>query len=303
MYGILFAISFSALCTLVACAASDQHAAIVNASCSASMQPSEASRAITQSALLACRTVLQPTGALDWLIDAQQVRLRDVLDGSKVDAVELPSNRSVTLAEIVQHCWPGEAIPFRVFFSDSDHLLHSRMCHAASAAAADALHSPLLGLARVMSFDSLHSLPVALAASIVPHATVAFVVLYYAPAAMVVYPIWAFAILFFAFVDICHTPLRAAVAFRSSTNRFLTFFLRRLFVRIAIAFVVAIFDSAAAVVSACMRLISCALVVCAPGADTPLTCPQPQPPAFPFLPSARLYIVLATSGTTGAIAG
>ena len=241
------------------------------------MQHSEATRAITQSALLACSTVLQPTGALDWLLEVQQVRLRDILDGRLVDAIVLPMHRSVTLAELVQQCWPGEALPFRAFLSDTDQQSHSRVCNMASTAAADALHSPLLGLLRiVLSVDSLPALPIVMAASIFPHATVAVALIYFAPTALIVHPLWSLAILFFAFVDLCHTPLRAAGAFRSSANRFLTFLLRRLFVRIALSLIVAVFDSAAAVLSACMYLLAakCAHVTCA---DTP---PQisPSPP-------------------------
>lgn len=301
MYRDFSVIIFSALCIAAACAASDQSAAEVDASCNAPMQPSEATRAVTQSALLACSTVLQPTGALDWLIDAQQVRLRDVLDGRLVDAIEpLPHHRS-TLAELVQQCWHGKAVPFRAFLSDAHQQTHSRMCNAASTAAADALHSPLLGLSRViMSFDSLPVLPIAIAASILPHATVAVVLICFAPAAIVIYPIWSLAILFFALVDLCHTLPRAAVAFRSSANRFVTFFLRRLFVRVAVVLVVAIFDCVAELVSACTQLLAFLHVVCA---DVPLNSFRPQPPVFPFSLSARLCTVLATLDITGGIAG
>lgn len=248
---------FSALCIAAACTASDQNAAVPDASCSASMQPSEATRAITQSALLACSTVLQPTGALDWLLEVQQVRLRDILDGRLVDAIALPMHRSVTLAELVQQCWPGEALPFRAFLSDTDQQSHSRVCNMASTAAADALYSPLLGLLRIfLSMDSLPALPIVIAASIFPHATVAVALIYFAPTALIIHPLWSLAILFFAFVDLCHTPLRAAGAFRSSANRFLSFLLRRLFVRIALSLIVAVFDSAAALLSACMYLLA-----------------------------------------------
>jgi hypothetical protein len=258
MYRSFYLNIFSALCITVAYAASDEHSKVVDASCSVPMQPLEATRAITQSALLACSTVLQPTGALDWLIDAQQVRVKDVLDGRLVDLVELSLHRSSTLAELVQQCWSDKAFPIRAFLSDADLQSHLRVCNEASTAAADALHSPLLGLFRiVMFFGSLPALPIAMAASVLPHVTVAFILIYYVPAAIFLYPFWSLAILFFALVDLYHTPLRAAVAFRSSTNRFLTFFLRRLFVRLVMALFVAVFDRAAAAVSACMQPLEC----------------------------------------------
>jgi hypothetical protein len=243
------------LCMAAVCIASHQSAAVSDSSCSASIKPSEATRAVTQSALLACSTILQPTGALEWLVDVHHVRLRDVLDGSLVDAVQLPSKKQgLTLAELVQLCWPSPTLLVRAFLSNEDQESHSRLCASASAAAADALHSPLLALARVLSsVHDIPALPLAMAASILPHATVALVLLFFAPAAMIVAPLWSLAIVFFALIDLYHTPLRVVSAFRSSTNRIITFFLRRLFVRVAMVLVVALIDSAALVVSACMH--------------------------------------------------
>jgi hypothetical protein len=242
---------FLTLWIAAACAASDRNSAVADASCSASIKPSDATLAVAQTALLACNTVLEPTGALDWLIDVRQVRLRDVLDARFIHAVEQPTQHSVTLAQLVHQCWPGSPLLFRVFLSDADKQLHSRACDAASAAAADALHSPVLGLTRaVLSFDSLPTIPIIIAASVLPHVTVAVLLFAFAPAAIVAAPLWSLAVVLFALIDLCHTSLRAASAFRSSTNRFLTFFLRRMFARIAVALVVAVVDIVALSLSA-----------------------------------------------------
>ncbi len=290
------------LCMAAVCIASQQSAAVSDSSCSASIQPSEATRALTQSALLACSTVLQPTGALEWLVDVQHVRLRDVLDGRLVDAVQLPALRGLTLAELVQLCWPSPTLFVRAFLSYEDQESHSRLCASASAAAADALHSPLLALARVLlSVNYLPALPLAMAASILPHATVALVLLYFAPAVMVVAPLWSLAIIFFALIDLYHTPLRVVAAFRSSTNRIITFFLRRLFVRVAMALVVALVDSAASAVFACMHKIRiCTFWLRRPhllASDAASL----QSLASPFLllePTSTLFAMLVTSGST-----
>lgn len=239
---------FLYFCIAAVCAASHQNAEFSDSSC----KPPEYNRSVTQSALLACSAMLQPTGALEWIIDLQQVRLRDVLDVSLVDAVELPAHRGLTLAELVRQCWPSPTLPYRAFLSDSDQQSHSQLCASASVAAADALYSPLLGLIRVVL--SVHSLPVlalAMAASILPHVTVAAVLVCFAPAAIFVAPAWSMAVMFFAFIDLYHTTLRVVAAFRSSTNRIITFFLRRLFVRIGLALAVAFIDAAALLVSTC----------------------------------------------------
>ena len=239
---------FLSFCIAAVCVASNQNAEFSDPSC----KPSESNRSVTQSALLACSVVLQPTGALEWIIDLQQVRLRDILDVSLVDAVELPAHRDLTLAELVRQCWPSPTQSVRAFLSYADQQSHSQLCASASVAAADALYSPLLGLVRVAS--SVHSLPVlalAMAASILPHVTVAAVLVCFAPAAMFVAPAWSLAVMFFAFIDLYHTTLRVVAAFRSSTNRIITFFLRRLFVRIGLALAVAFIDSAAMLVSTC----------------------------------------------------
>jgi hypothetical protein len=224
----------------------DHDASVASASCSASKPPSESTRAVTQSALLACSTVLQPTGALDWFIDVQQVRLRDVLDGHMVEAVRLQPHPNITLAELVQMCWPSFTVPVRVFLSDVDHELHTRACATAAVAAVDALQSPLLALTRVVLYvESLPALPIALAAFIVPHVTVAVLLFYTAPASMVLAPLWSSAIILFALIDLHRTLSRASAAFRSMKG-FLIFFVRRLFVRIVIALGVAAIDIVAA---------------------------------------------------------
>ena len=242
-----------AFCITAVCVASHQNAESSDLSC----KPSDSNRSITQSALLACSAVLQPTGALEWIIDLQRVRLRDVLDVSLVDAVELPAYRGITLAELVRQCWPSPTQSVRAFLSYADQQSHSQLCASASVAAADALYSPLLGLTRLaLSVHSLPVLPIAMAASILPHLTVAAVLVCFAPAAMFVAPAWSLAVMFFAFIDLYHTTLRVVAAFRSSTNRIITFFLRRLFVRIGMALAVALIDSAAMLVSTCMLVIA-----------------------------------------------
>jgi hypothetical protein len=295
---------FLTLCLAAACAASDKNAAVADASCSASIKPSDANLAVTQTALLACSTVLEPTGALDWLIDVQQVRLRDVLDGRFIHAVEQPAQRSITLAELVQQCWPGTPLLFRVFLSDADKESHSRTCASASAAAADVLHSPVLGLTRaVLSFDSLPTLPIIIAACALPHVAVAVLLFTFAPAAIVAAPLWSLAVVLFALIDLYHTPLRAAAAFRSSTNRFLTFFLRRLFARVAVAFVVAPIDSVALSLSAC-TFHKKKTHFCVDRTGPLTSCvTSPQPPVSPFFMSALLSTAFITVVTTGSIEG
>jgi hypothetical protein len=240
---------FLVLCVTAACIANDQSASVVNSSCSISMNPSEAKRSVTQTALLACTTVLQPTGALEWLIDVEQMRFGDVLDGGLVHAVEPPSGRASTLTELVRKCWPSSSL--RIFFSREDRDSHSQLCELVSIAAADALHSPLLGIVRVfMSVDGLPALPTALAASVLPHVTVVVVLLFSAPGLIVIAPLWSLAALCFAVIDLCHTPVRAAAALRYSKHRLLMFFLRRLFARIVMALLVAAADVVAVLVSA-----------------------------------------------------
>jgi hypothetical protein len=242
-----------AFCITAVCVASHQNAESSDPSC----KPSDSNRSVTQSALLACSAVLQPTGALEWIIDLQRARLRDVLDVSLVDAVELPAYRGITLAELVRQCWPSPTQSVRAFLSYADQQSHSQLCASASVAAADALYSPLLGLTRVaLSVHSLPVLTIAMAASILPHLTVAAVLVCFAPAAMFVAPAWSLAVMFFAFIDLYHTTLRVVAAFRSSTNRIITFFLRRLFVRVGMALAVALIDSVAILVSTCMLVIA-----------------------------------------------
>ncbi len=291
---------FLSLCMAAVCTASN--AEVSDSSCSASVKPLEATRALTQSALLACSVVLQPTGALEWLIDVQQVRLRDILDGRLVDTVELPAHCGITLAELVQQCWPSPALPVRAFLSELDQELHSRLCVSASVAAADALHNPILSLTRViLSVDSLPALPVAIAASVIPHATVAAVLIPFAPAAMVVAPLWTMAIVFFALVDLCHTPLRVVDAFRKSKKRVVTLFLRRMFARVVMALFVAFIDSIAMAVSSCMFLLAFAVRLL----RSPSLCGtrRLQPQVSPSLLLAPTFIAFATLVTTTSAGG
>ena len=296
-YGLAILLTLCIAAPYAAAAAGAHEASVAAASCSSSMQPSEATRAVTQTALLACTTVMQPTGALDWFIDVQQVRLRDILDGSLVDAVQLPPHPNMTLAELVQLCWPSSPLPVRVFLSAADHQSHSRACATAAAAAADALHSPLLALTRMpLPLHSLSALRIALAASLLPHVTVAVMLFYTVPAAMALAPLWSSAIILFAVIDLCHTLSRALAAFRASTNQFLAYFARRLFVRIALALAVAVIDNAAAAASDGTRCLAFVHILTFLGCPPPTNCPPlllPLPsaaPVAPLLANLALYI-------------